>query len=470
MSQATLSTPGSPLAMAGLATFLDNALAALASVQRGDPVALTPTEGMLCWDSTGTPDALKRYTVAAGWKSILKVNKTTGAVTIQDLTLTAAAVGFTLAGGTTSRTLTVDETKKLSDKMNLTGANLAIGSDANGDLYYRASAVLARLAKGTARLGLSMNSGATAPEWVASMQSLLTTAGDIIYASAANTPARLAKGTNGQYLRQGETILEWATIPEDPAAGTAGLRTLGTGALQALPGNTSTTPADGTITQAKLKTSQSSVSGSIDTGYNQIVIAGTLTALYQTLIRVSHSTAGGSAAFTSVLPGGEYGFYPQAKQVSTTVYVQQRYVTSSGEVHWVFILRDIETKEIRGMWQAPDHPCFGNGGKPLLTSHPFPDYDSEIQEIVVINPTHEEVENMKKEGEQGEDEPDKDLLEIITEEYVIDEASKPKWPSIPVTVGLPKDYEMKAMGAEVITIKKVIPQPEGVLVKKLRRK
>ena len=126
MSQATLSTPGSPLAMAGLATFLDNALAALVSVQRGDPSAITaPTEGMLCWDSTGTPDALKRYTVAAGWKSILKVNKTTGAVTIQDLTLTAAAIGFTIAGGTTSRTLTVDETKSLSDKANL--SPLAVG-------------------------------------------------------------------------------------------------------------------------------------------------------------------------------------------------------------------------------------------------------------------------------------------------------------------------------------------------------
>jgi len=132
MSQATLSTPGSPLAMAGLATFLDNALAALASVQRGDPSAITnPTEGMLCWDSTGTPDALKRYTVAAGWKSILKVNKTTGAVTIQDLTLAAAATGFTIAGGTTSKTLTVDITKALSD-FALAGANTDITSLKSG--------------------------------------------------------------------------------------------------------------------------------------------------------------------------------------------------------------------------------------------------------------------------------------------------------------------------------------------------
>ena len=46
-----------------------------------------------------------------------------------------------------------------------TGANLAIGSDANGDMYYRASSVLARLAKGTAAQALVMNGTATAPEW-----------------------------------------------------------------------------------------------------------------------------------------------------------------------------------------------------------------------------------------------------------------------------------------------------------------
>lgn len=40
-----------------------------------------------------------------------------------------------------------------------------LGSDADGDMYYRASSVLARLAKGTASQQLRMNSGATAPEW-----------------------------------------------------------------------------------------------------------------------------------------------------------------------------------------------------------------------------------------------------------------------------------------------------------------
>ena len=90
-------------------------------------------------------------------------------------------------------------------------------ADAEGDLLYASAAdTWARLAKGTARQQLAMNSGATAPEWVASIQSLLTTQGDILYASGANTPARLAKGTASQILRMnsGATAPEWA----DPSA------------------------------------------------------------------------------------------------------------------------------------------------------------------------------------------------------------------------------------------------------------
>ena len=45
---------------------------------------------------------------------------------------------------------------------------LAIGSDADGDLWYRSSSAIARLAKGTADQVLTMNAGATAPEWSAS--------------------------------------------------------------------------------------------------------------------------------------------------------------------------------------------------------------------------------------------------------------------------------------------------------------
>jgi len=51
-----------------------------------------------------------------------------------------------------------------------TGSNLAIGSDADGDMYYRAASVLARLAKGSADLKMFMNAGATAPEWANGMK------------------------------------------------------------------------------------------------------------------------------------------------------------------------------------------------------------------------------------------------------------------------------------------------------------
>lgn len=48
-------------------------------------------------------------------------------------------------------------------------------------------------------------------------KALLTTTGDIIYASAASTPARLGIGTSGFVLTAGATIPAWAA-PAAPAA------------------------------------------------------------------------------------------------------------------------------------------------------------------------------------------------------------------------------------------------------------
>lgn len=89
---------------------------------------------------------------------------------------------------------------------------------------------------------------------------LMTTQGDIIYASAANTPARLGKGTTGYFLKQGAAAPEWAAVPSPPSDGSAAtpsLRTLGTGAAQACAGNdarlsNTRTPTDGSVTSAKV--------------------------------------------------------------------------------------------------------------------------------------------------------------------------------------------------------------------------
>ena len=78
-------------------------------------------------------------------------------------------------------------------------------------LYASAANTPARLAVGTARYTLQTNAGGTLPEWAASPQSLLTGQGDLLYTSAANTLARLAAGT-GTYtlaMNAGGTAPEW---------------------------------------------------------------------------------------------------------------------------------------------------------------------------------------------------------------------------------------------------------------------
>jgi microcystin-dependent protein len=91
--------------MTALKTFLDNALAALVTVQRGDPAGISsPSEGMLIWDTTGATDILKRYTVAGGWISLYSCNITTGAVVPykdgSPMTVTPAGCMSPFAGST----------------------------------------------------------------------------------------------------------------------------------------------------------------------------------------------------------------------------------------------------------------------------------------------------------------------------------------------------------------------------------
>lgn len=77
-------------------------------------------------------------------------------------TLTISA---TYAGQTSITTLGAVTTGTLSTGAILGGVTMTLGSDADGDIYYRSSGVLTRLAKGTSLQQLRMNVGATAPEW-----------------------------------------------------------------------------------------------------------------------------------------------------------------------------------------------------------------------------------------------------------------------------------------------------------------
>ena len=112
-------------------------------------------------------------------------------------------------------------------------------------IYGSVGTAAATLAIGTAFQTLNVSAGATAPQWMASLQSLLATGGSMIGASAANTPAHIPKGTAFQELvmnssANGQT---WASGVV-AAAVTAGYTFFSTGA------NSVTGLAPGTARQA----------------------------------------------------------------------------------------------------------------------------------------------------------------------------------------------------------------------------
>jgi hypothetical protein len=86
---------------------------------------------------------------------------------------------------------------KVADAMKDDGSNLAIGSDADGDTYYRASGALARLAKGTANFKKFMNAAGTAPEWAAGVKvgtftrDLTAASGDVSYSGVGFKPSAI---------------------------------------------------------------------------------------------------------------------------------------------------------------------------------------------------------------------------------------------------------------------------------------
>mgnify|MGYP003552766408 CR=1 FL=1 len=89
--------------------------------------------------------------VTKGWFTDVE---STNMVTIGGTSLTTVAQTF--------------QNKTITNSNNvLGGVTMTLGSDADGDTYYRASNVLTRVAKGTAGQVYTMNAGATAPEWAA---------------------------------------------------------------------------------------------------------------------------------------------------------------------------------------------------------------------------------------------------------------------------------------------------------------
>ena len=226
--------------------------------------------------------------------------------------------------------------------------------------------------------------------------------GDVLYYDGS-VWTRLPAGSSGQYLKTqgGGSNPVWSEV--------------------------TAVPGDASVSQAKLKTSSGEVSRS---SYQPPVVQ-------------------------LILPGGEYGFYPQVKGSSgingrhsadiagtagmdwwvpqtnyittinlraegVTFYARQRYVTSSGKDHWIFLLGDKATKQTMAGYQAPDHPCYGSGGDENDIPHPFGSYDPEKHEVILID--NEILPELRAKVTSK-----RSLLTVINEDYEIDFDSEPAY-------------------------------------------
>ena len=121
------------------------------------------------------------------------------AITINGTANTVAglAVGGLPDGTVDNDTLATDAGKPADNS--ITGAKLAMGSDAQGDVMYYNGTDYIRLAKGSAGQVLTMNSGATAPEWATPDAGGITSAQQFRLAAV-----QAGSGSNGTVLTNWE--------------------------------------------------------------------------------------------------------------------------------------------------------------------------------------------------------------------------------------------------------------------------
>jgi len=219
------------------------------------------------------------------------------------------------------------------------------------------------------------------------------------------------------------------------------------------------------VEEAKVKaTSTDSSPGYLDSKIDSSVLGITnnqLTVKDASISQAKLKTAVGEVSNSAadrdvhlILPGGEYGFYPQLKCGSSdtrfrlavmgygeygggvigahrpgftsystriytrvsgdTIYVRQRYITSSGQDHWIFLLTDKNTENIISAWEAPDHPAYGNGGNYNQLAHPFSSYDSAKHKIILLD------KNTALQLKQEAKTTGNSILTLINQDYGVD--------------------------------------------------
>ena len=232
--------------------------------------------------------------------------------------------------------------------------------------------------------------------------------------------------------------------------------------------------AANSVSQAKFKDSTGEVTTTSMAGVNLNLPGGTY-GFYPQHYSAGTNVVSASMAYGALLGGGYFTMVYLTSGDGNSVGSYQRYVTASGEIHWIFFLVDKATGKRIASYSAPDHPCFGNRG----AVHPFPDYDPLKHEIIVVNPSLEIVKSVElARFEPDYLKPEKPFTQTFFELYEIDESKQADWPDIPITVGLPRvhngqivdDWRFMPRGTIVIPIKYVIPRPDYITPLAIRRK
>jgi hypothetical protein len=178
----------------------------LTTVSAGQPIRATSVSQFTRWVTGVTKDqAFNPITTGTSEYTATLTNEDTSAGLILKGVYgsgTAAVTAFTFTK--TGATFNVPLTVTAVNAFTATGQTL----------YGSGGTASALLAAGTARQGYIMSSAATGPTWASSLQSIMTSAGDMVGASAANTPALIPHGTTAfleLVMSAGATGQTWAT-------------------------------------------------------------------------------------------------------------------------------------------------------------------------------------------------------------------------------------------------------------------
>jgi hypothetical protein len=173
---------------------------------------------------------------------------------------------------------------------------------------------------------------------------------------------------------------------------------------------------------------------------------------------------------------------------TASCYLEQRYITSSGHDHWIFLLVDKETKNVISSYQAPDHPSANQSSATELDiPHPFGSYDPEKHEIVVVDNSDLQTMIQKKKQRRANGERGVSLLQVINENYLIDDTKRPTYqpreivkinedPEMPIgnvlkTMKTP-DWSKILISSDEITLEQRMVEklPNDILFKKMALK